>query len=138
MDARLVVNSPLHVRHIENLANMAKQGLFVYKGRGNVRRGHLRLRRVRDDHRLLRLLRQRRARTPSSRYGIATLPYYPDVPGAPQNTVIGGASLWVMSGKKPEEYKGVAAFFNYLSKPEVQSASHKRTGYLPSPWPRSS
>ena len=35
MDARLKVNSPLHVRHIENLANMAKQGLFVYKGRGN-------------------------------------------------------------------------------------------------------
>ena len=33
--ARLVVNSPLHVRHIENLSNMAKQGLFVYRGRGN-------------------------------------------------------------------------------------------------------
>ena len=64
-------------------------------------------------------------------YGLAPLPYYPDVPGAPQNTVIGGASLWVMAGKKPEEYKGVATFFNYLSSPEVQSASHKRTGYLP-------
>jgi sn-glycerol 3-phosphate transport system substrate-binding protein len=25
-------------------------------------------------------------------YGIGTLPYYPDVNGAPQNTVIGGAS----------------------------------------------
>ena len=37
------------------------------------------------------------------------------MPGAPQNTVIGGASLWVMAGKKPEEYKGVAAFFDYLS-----------------------
>jgi sn-glycerol 3-phosphate transport system substrate-binding protein len=37
----------------------------------------------------------------------------------------------VLSGKKPAEYKGVAAFFNYLSSPEVQSASHKRTGYLP-------
>jgi sn-glycerol 3-phosphate transport system substrate-binding protein len=49
--------------------------------------------------------------------GISALPYYPDVPGAPQNTVIGGASLWVMSGKKPAEYKGVAAFFNYLSSP---------------------
>ena len=36
-----------------------------------------------------------------------------------------------MSGKKPAEYKGVAAFFDYLSSPEVQSASHKRTGYLP-------
>ena len=53
------------------------------------------------------------------------------MPGAPQNTVIGGASLWVIAGKKPEEYKGVAKFFNYLSSPEVQSASHKRTGYLP-------
>lgn len=64
-------------------------------------------------------------------YGISTLPYYPDVAGAPQNTVIGGASLWVMNGKKPEVYKGVASFFNYLSKPDVQSISHKRTGYLP-------
>ncbi len=53
------------------------------------------------------------------------------MPGAPQNTVIGGASLWVMNGKKPEVYKGVATFFNHLSKPEIQSASHKRTGYLP-------
>ena len=64
-------------------------------------------------------------------YGISTLPYYPDVPGAPQNTVIGGASLWVMSGKKPAEYKGVGQFFAYLSRPEVASESHKRTGYLP-------
>jgi sn-glycerol 3-phosphate transport system substrate-binding protein len=45
--------------------------------------------------------------------------------------VIGGASLWVLSGKKPAEYKGVAAFFAHLSKPEVAAASHQRTGYLP-------
>jgi len=64
-------------------------------------------------------------------YGIGTLPYYPDVQGAPQNTVIGGASLWVMNGKKPEDYKAVAAFFDYLSKPEVAAKSHQRTGYLP-------
>ena len=59
------------------------------------------------------------------------MPYYPDVPGAPQNTIIGGASLWAMSGKPAAENKGVAAFFAYLSKPEVQAASHQRTGYLP-------
>jgi sn-glycerol 3-phosphate transport system substrate-binding protein len=53
------------------------------------------------------------------------------VPGAPQNTVIGGASLWVMSGKKPEEYKAVASFLNFLSQPEVAAKSHQRTGYLP-------
>ena len=59
---------------------------------------------------------------PSSPRASRTLPYYPDVPGAPQNTVIGGASLWVISGKKPEEYKGVAAFFDYLSQPDVATA----------------
>jgi sn-glycerol 3-phosphate transport system substrate-binding protein len=53
------------------------------------------------------------------------------VPGAPQNTVIGGASLWAMSGKKPEEYKGIAAFYRYLSDPQVQAKSHQDTGYLP-------
>ena len=39
-------------------------------------------------------------------YGLAPLPYYPDVAGAPQNTVIGGASLWVMAGKKPDDVQG--------------------------------
>jgi len=38
LDTRLAFNTPLHVRHIENLANMAQQGLFVYKGRNNTAR----------------------------------------------------------------------------------------------------
>ena len=130
LDARMKINSPLHVRHIENLGNMAKQGLFVYKGRGNVPEASF--------------VSGECAMTTTSSgfygnvkknakfaFGQAPLPYYPDVAGAPQNTVIGGASLWVMSGKKAAEYKGVAKFFTYISSPEVQSASHKRTGYLP-------
>ena len=64
-------------------------------------------------------------------FGIAKLPYYSDVQGAPQNTVIGGASLWVMSGKTPAEYKGVAKFFEFLSSPEIQAEWHQGTGYLP-------
>jgi sn-glycerol 3-phosphate transport system substrate-binding protein len=59
------------------------------------------------------------------------LPYWPDVKGAPQNTIIGGASLWVLQGHKATDYKGVAAFFNYLSKPEVMADWHQATGYLP-------
>ena len=129
-DARLVANSPLHVRHIENLGNLAKQGIFIYKGRDNIPEATF----VSGECAMIT--------TSSGFYGnvkknakfdfaVSTLPYYADVPGAPQNTVIGGASLWVMSGKKAEEYKGVAAFFNFLSNPEIQSASHKRTGYLP-------
>jgi len=128
--ARLVFNSPLHVRHIENLSNMAKQGLFHYRGRGN-----------KPDSSFYSGECAMATASSSSyasikknakfEFGIAPLPYYPDVPGAPQNTVIGGASLWVMSGKKPAEYKGVAAFLKYLTNPEIQAKSHQRTGYLP-------
>src|SRR5687768_14356552 len=130
LDTRLAFNTPLHVRHIENLANMAKQGLFVYKGRGNAADGTF----VSGECAMITgssALYGNIKRNAKFAAGISTLPYYPDVPGAPQNTVIGGASLWVMAGKKPAEYKGVAQFFAHLSKTEVAAASHQRTGYLP-------
>lgn len=128
--ARLVFNSPLHVRHIENLANMAKQGLFVYRGRGNAADASF----YSGECAMATASSSTYASIKKNAkfdFGIATLPYYPDVPGTPQNTVIGGASLWVMAGKKPAEYKGVAAFFNYLTDAEIQAKSHQRTGYLP-------
>ena len=58
------------------------------------------------------------------------MPYYPDVQGAPQNSIIGGASLWVMGGK-PDEYKGVAKFFAFLSDTDRQAKLHQESGYLP-------
>jgi sn-glycerol 3-phosphate transport system substrate-binding protein len=128
--ARLVFNSPLHVRHIENLANMAKQGLFIYRGRGNAADASF----YSGECAMATASSSTYASIKKNAkfdFGIATLPYYPDVAGAPQNTVIGGASLWVMGGKKPPEYKGVAAFFNYLTNAEIQAKSHQRTGYLP-------
>ena len=130
MDARLNFNTPLHVRHIENLGNMAKTGLLVYKGRGNAADATF----VSGECAMMTgssALYGNIKRNSKFASGIGTLPYYPDVAGAPQNTVIGGASLWVMSGKKADEYKGVGQFFAYLSKPDVAAASHQRTGYLP-------
>jgi sn-glycerol 3-phosphate transport system substrate-binding protein len=59
------------------------------------------------------------------------LPYWDDVAGAPQNSIIGGATLWVLRSRPQEEYRGVAKFFGFLSKPEVQAAWHQSTGYLP-------
>jgi sn-glycerol 3-phosphate transport system substrate-binding protein len=130
LNARLAVNTPLHQRHIENLANMAQQGLFVYKGRNNSADATF----VSGECAMTTgssALYGAVKRNAKFEGGIGTLPYYPDVPGAPQNTVIGGASLWVMAGKKPGEYKGVAEFFKYLSDPQVQAKSHQETGYLP-------
>ncbi|WP_051509973.1 sn-glycerol-3-phosphate ABC transporter substrate-binding protein UgpB [Hylemonella gracilis] len=130
MDARLKVNSPLHVRHIENLAKMAKDGTLVYKGRAanaqaSFTSGECAM--ITTSSGFYGTV----AKNAKFAYGLGALPYYPDVKGAPQNTVIGGASLWVMSGKKAEEYKGIATFFDFLSKPEIQAASHQLTGYLP-------
>jgi sn-glycerol 3-phosphate transport system substrate-binding protein len=130
LDTRLAFNTPLHLRHIENLANMSKQGLFVYKGRNNTPdatfpSGECAM------YTGSSALYGSVSKNAKFAYGMAPLPFYPDVPGAPQNTVIGGASLWVMAGKKPVEYKGTAAFFNFLSSAEVQAKSHQRTGYLP-------
>jgi sn-glycerol 3-phosphate transport system substrate-binding protein len=70
-------------------------------------------------------------KTGKTDWQISVLPYHDDVKGAPQNSVIGGASLWVMSGRKPEEYKGVAKFMSFLSRSEVQMDWHVKTGYVP-------
>ena len=129
-DARLSFITPLHVRHIENLSNMAKQGLFVYKGRGNAADATY----VSGECAMFTgssALYGNLKRNAKFGYGIGALPYYPDVAGAPQNTVIGGASLWTMSGKKAEDYRGVAGFYAFLSRPEEAAKSHQRTGYLP-------
>jgi len=128
--ARLKVNSPLHVKHIDNLAAAAKAGEFVYKGRASTSQAAF----TAGECAMIQTssgFYGDVAKNAKFAYGLAPLPYYDDVAGAPQNTVIGGASLWVMAGKKSEEYKGVAKFFEFLSQPEVQAASHQRTGYLP-------
>lgn len=64
-------------------------------------------------------------------FGTSTVPYYADVKGAPQNTIIGGASLWVFANKKPEVYKGVTKFFKFLASPEIAARWHQQTGYVP-------
>lgn len=63
--------------------------------------------------------------------GFAPLPFYDDVIKEPKNSIIGGATLWALQGRPEAEYKGVAKFFSYLSKPEVQADWHQFTGYLP-------
>lgn len=64
-------------------------------------------------------------------FGQTMLPYYPDVVKSPQNSIIGGATLWVLKGHDSGDYKGVAKFMKYLSTAEVQSWWHQETGYVP-------
>jgi sn-glycerol 3-phosphate transport system substrate-binding protein len=59
------------------------------------------------------------------------LPLDTDVASKPQNSIIGGATLWVLKGRDKADYKGVAKFMTYLSSAEVQAWWHQETGYVP-------
>jgi sn-glycerol 3-phosphate transport system substrate-binding protein len=67
----------------------------------------------------------------TDKFGIAMMPYSPDVRPKPQNSIIGGATLWVLQGKPKDDYKGVAKFLTYLSSAPVQAKWHQETGYVP-------
>jgi sn-glycerol 3-phosphate transport system substrate-binding protein len=129
-DAELEFNNPILTKHIGNLAAAQKDKSFDYGGRTSEPEGKF----INGECGMIQ--------TSSAAFGLfktgakfdfgmAELPYYPDVTGAPQNSIIGGASLWVMGGKKPEEYKGVAKFFTFLSQTDLQQQLHEVTGYLP-------
>lgn len=132
-DARLSVNGPVQVKHWENLGRWADEGVFKYGGP------------VGGDNAPPMFYSQECAmimNSSASRAGVIAnakdfdlgfgmLPYYDDIEGAPQNTIIGGATLWVLSGRPDEEYAGAAKFFEYLSSPEVQADWHQFSGYLP-------
>ena len=125
-----VFNSPLHVKHIQSLADWQKEKIFVYGGRrnkGNAKFGSGEVAMYTESSAGYAGFKK----TCKFPFRTSMLPYWPEAEGAPQNTIIGGASLWVMQGHSAEEYKGVAAFFQYLSKPEVQADWHQFTGYLP-------
>lgn len=64
-------------------------------------------------------------------FGQSMLPYLSDVVSKPQNSIIGGATLWVLRGKDDADYRGVAEFFKYMSRPEIQADWHQSTGYVP-------
>ncbi|CAH0528703.1 sn-glycerol-3-phosphate ABC transporter substrate-binding protein UgpB [Vibrio hippocampi] len=124
-------NDAPYVKHIEQLGQWSKEGVFKYGGRQS------------DGMPLF--YTQECAMTMGSsaglagiqenmkgiNIGVAELPYDDELVKKPQNTIIGGASLWVLQGHSKPEYQGVARFFSYLSSPEVQADWHQFTGYLP-------
>lgn len=47
------------------------------------------------------------------------------------NSLVGGAALWTLKGKSEEEYKGAAAFYAFIAKPEQAEWWSTVTGYIP-------
>ncbi|MCY4034037.1 MAG: sn-glycerol-3-phosphate ABC transporter substrate-binding protein UgpB, partial [Hyphomicrobiales bacterium] len=130
LDTELMINGEAQLAHLSKMGEWARDGKFIYTGRrneggANFRSGECVL------------------FTESSAgyagisdeaefdFEVRPLPYWKALVDSPQNTIIGGASLWVMSGHEDDEYKGVAEFLSFLSTSDVQAAWHQNTGYLP-------
>ena len=130
LDTKFEFNGDLQKRHIEDMAKWSKDGVFKYGGRQSDARplfysGECAMYMDSSASRASIL------NNTDYELGFGEMPYYEDVKGAPQNSIIGGATLWVLKGKPDEEYKGVAKFFTFLSSPEVQADWHEFSGYLP-------
>jgi sn-glycerol 3-phosphate transport system substrate-binding protein len=128
MATQLKINGKLGVQLFEMLTRWQKEGIYTYSGRG-----------ARGDQPIINgeaaiglastALVGTMTRTAKFDWGSGNLPR---LAGYPQgNSIIGGASLWVMKGHKKEVYKGVAKFFEFLGKPEEQAWWHAQTGYFP-------
>jgi sn-glycerol 3-phosphate transport system substrate-binding protein len=129
-DTQFQVNSPAHVKHVTMLADFAKKGWFTYSGRRNEAEARF----FSGECAIVTSSSAAQANIRKNAkfdFSVNFLPYNDEIKGAPQNSIIGGATLWVMSGKKPQEYKGVTKFFSYISSTDVQASWHQSTGYVP-------
>jgi sn-glycerol 3-phosphate transport system substrate-binding protein len=129
LDTELTINHAVAVRHLTALAAWSKTGIFDYGGRadradakfhGSQCGMYVTSSATRPD-----ILANAKFEV-----GYGLMPYWPGG-AAPQNSIIGGATLWVLKGRPVTEYRGVAQFFAFLSRPEIQARWHQGTGYLP-------
>jgi len=130
VNTELSFNTMLAMRHVALLNSWVKSRLFFYTGRRD--EGEKRF--IAGECAMLTSSSASYAKIrQGAKFGfaVAALPYYEDFRGAPYNTLMGGAGLWVMSGTKATEERGVAKFFAFLARPEVQAEWHQSTGYLP-------
>jgi sn-glycerol 3-phosphate transport system substrate-binding protein len=132
LDAELRINSPQHIRNLQRLLDMAKAGTFRYTGRDGSGDGAF----LSGDAAITfssSALRGSLVSAAKFRWAPALLPYDPQVIAQPINSVIGGASFWVLTAPKrsPEEYRGVAEFLRFLAQPDSDAEWSAVTGYVP-------
>lgn len=131
IDIELKFNDPARIKFIQMLADWTKDKTFVYGGREGKSTALF----TAGDC-VFHIASSATASAidkalGAGKYGIAMMPYSPDVIAKPQNSIIGGATLWVLQGRPAAEYKGVAKFLSYLASTPVQAKWHQETGYVP-------
>ena len=129
LDTKLLINSDFGLMHIGTLAKWQKENIYSYGGRAG-----------QPDPKFINgdcaMLVQSSAviggfkKSIKFDWGTGQLPNW-GPPYKKQNTIVGGATLWVMKGQKPADGKGVARFMKFLSEPHQQMWWAVTTGYVP-------
>lgn len=131
LDVELEINNPLVVKHIEMLSDWAKDKRFLYGGQKYqgpkseflAQNAAIYIDSISGIAKLKKAVKD-------FKWDAAPLPVEASVE-KPQNSIIGGASLWVLNGHSKDEYAGVAAFLKFLATNDIQEYWHKETGYFP-------
>lgn len=132
LDAELAFNTAPYAKHVQRLIDMAKAGTFVYGGRGNTGEKAF----PAGSTAISFTSSAGRAaikRDAKFSFAAAMLPWDPEVRAEPNNSIIGGASLWTMTApsRTADEYLAVASFFAFLAEPANDARWHQSTGYVP-------
>ncbi|MFM2389754.1 MAG: hypothetical protein RLZZ437_1309 [Pseudomonadota bacterium] len=131
LDSELLFNTTLHVKHMENIQRWMTEGYAMLRTQAAGKT-------ARDsfvegecsiffssiaDHNTVHKL------TPAFAWDVQIIPTYEGVER--HNTVVGGASLWVLSGKSDDEYKAAAAYLAFLATKPEQQFLLENSGYIP-------
>jgi sn-glycerol 3-phosphate transport system substrate-binding protein len=129
-DTEFKFNNPAVAARLDDIASMTEGNLFVYGGR---RGDSLPLFTSGECGMWMNSSAYYGSMVSQAKFEFAQtmLPLDTNASAERQNSIIGGATLWVLEGHESEEYKAVAKFMTYLSSAEVQAWWHQETGYVP-------
>jgi sn-glycerol 3-phosphate transport system substrate-binding protein len=131
LDTELTINNPAVVAHLDRIQGMAEEGLFTYGGR----RGDSRPQFVNGEAAMWinssAYFGGFEADIQDFEFTQVPMPVDTSVRAEPQNSVIGGATLWVLRGHEDAEYACTAQFLQFLSGTEQQADWAQATGYVP-------
>lgn len=131
LDCELQINNPMVLNHIERLKTWAKDKRFMYGGQKyQGPKSEFLSQNAAFYIDSISGIAKLKSAVKDFKWDAAPMPVESSMT-KPQNSIIGGASLWVLKGHKEKEYKGVAAFLKFLSTNEMQEYWHKETGYFP-------
>ncbi len=132
LDSELVYNTTLHVKHMENIKRWLDEDLLEIRtsqgglnSRDSFSQG--------ECTHYFGSIASHQAVTNlvdgNFQWDVTMIPVFEGTER--MNTVVGGASLWVLSKKSDEEYQGAAEYLKFLATIESEKFWSANTGYIP-------